>query len=128
MRLRLATTNDIPSIASTAAAAYIDDPQDAYLYPRRHNYPNRYLKLKSELIEQSLKDPNVVIVVAIIEPVGSHWLGNPDISGYCIWYREGKCEKMEATHKNGKRWLSSKWLFLPDSLYQYRVHVLLKIL
>ncbi|KAI7780805.1 hypothetical protein LA080_015488 [Diaporthe eres] len=89
MLVRPATKADIPGVASAAVAAYTDDPQDAYLYPKRNDYPARYLKVKSDIIKHSLDDPTASPVVAVLEPSDEGWKGIPEITAFCIWYREG---------------------------------------
>lgn len=88
MFVRPATQGDIPGIASAAVAAYADDPQDVYLYPKRSDYPARYLKVKSDIIKHSLDDPTAFPVVAVLEPSDEGWNGSQEITGFCIWYRE----------------------------------------
>lgn len=88
MIVRPATQADIPGVASAAVAAYADDPQDAYLYPKRNGYPARYLKVKSDIIKHSLDDPNATPIVAVLEPSDEGWNGTPEITAFCIWYRE----------------------------------------
>lgn len=95
MLLRLATKADIPGVASAAVAAYADDPQDAYLYPKRKDYPARYLKVKSDIIKHSLDDPSDSPIVAVLEPSDEDWNGTPEITGFCIWYRESSSGKDE---------------------------------
>lgn len=88
MLVRRATRDDIHGVASAAVAAYMDDPQDAYLYQKRSSYPTAYLKAKSSIIKESLDDPTALPVVASLEPTDEGWKGSPTIVGFCIWFRE----------------------------------------
>ncbi|KAE8374287.1 acyl-CoA N-acyltransferase [Aspergillus bertholletiae] len=90
MFIRQATSADIHDIARVAVAAYIDDPQDAYQYPKRASFPAVYLNAKSSIIKSSLEDLTAIPVVAVLEPGDKEaWRSNDTtIIGYCIWYRE----------------------------------------
>jgi len=79
MLVRPATKTDIPGVASAAVAAYIDDPQDAYLYPKRADYAANYLKVESCIIKHSLDDPTAFSIVAVLEPGDEGWNGAPEI-------------------------------------------------
>ncbi|KAK2611035.1 hypothetical protein N8I77_004417 [Diaporthe amygdali] len=79
--------------ATAAVAAYMDDPQDAYLYPKRGEYPARYLKVKSDIIKHSLDDQTAFPIVAVLEPGDEGWDGTSEITAFCIWYRESRAGK-----------------------------------
>lgn len=108
MLVRQATKTDIPGVASAAVAAYMDDPQDAYLYPKRGDYPAKYLKVKSDIIKHSLDDPTAFPIVAILEPDDDGWNGVPEITAFCIWYRETL--SAEDGTDEGSTLVSSEWL------------------
>jgi hypothetical protein len=84
MLVRPATKTDFPGVASAAVAAYIDDPQDAYLYPKRADYAANYLKVESCIIKHSLDDPTAFSIVAVLEPGDEGWNGAPEITALCI--------------------------------------------
>lgn len=107
MLVRSATKADIPGVASAAVAAYTDDPQDAYLYPKRNEYPARYLKAKSDIIGHSLDDPTAFPIVAVLEPSDEGWNGNPEITAFCIWYREDPSVEDDTQKESSV--LSSEW-------------------
>lgn len=107
MLVRPATKADIPGVASAAVAAYTDDPQDTYLYPKRNDYPARYLKVKSDIIKHSLDDQTASPIVAVLEPSDEGWNGIPEITAFCIWYRESQSGEDDA-EKEGSV-LSSEW-------------------
>lgn len=95
MHVRPATQADIPGVAAAAVAAYMDDPQDAYLYPKRKDYPARYLRVKSDIIKNSLDDPTATPLVAVLESSDEGWNGTPEITAFCIWYRESPSDENE---------------------------------
>lgn len=107
MLLRPATKVDIPGVASAAVAAYMDDPQDAYLYPKRGEYPARYLKVKSDIIKHSLDDQTALPIVAVLEPGDEGWDGTPEITAFCIWYRESVRGQNESEKQSSL--ISSEW-------------------
>lgn len=107
MLIRQATKADIPGVASAAVAAYTDDPQDAYLYPKRNDYPARYLKVKSDIIKHSLDDPTAFPIVAVIEASDEGWNGIPVITAFCIWYRESPGGEDGAEKESSV--MSSEW-------------------
>ncbi|KAJ5415080.1 acyl-CoA N-acyltransferase [Penicillium sp. CMV-2018d] len=100
MFIRQATSADIHEISSVAVAAYINDPQDAYQYPKRASFPAVYLRTKSNIIKDSLEDPTAVPVVAVLEQGDNGWSGDFTIIGYCIWYREHQDEEEFRTPGN----------------------------
>lgn len=107
MFIRPATEADIPGVASAAVAAYADDPQDAYLYPKRNESPARYLKVKSDIIKHSLDDPTAFPIIAVLEPSDEGWNGVLEITAFCIWYREDPSGEEDTQKKSSV--LSSEW-------------------
>ncbi|KAJ3545046.1 hypothetical protein NM208_g2706 [Fusarium decemcellulare] len=86
MHVRLATPDDVKEMASVAVAAYAYDPQDAYIYPRRHAHPNLFLKVKSDFMHHSFEDPAATSIVAVLDEDDQGWEGHPTVVGYCLWY------------------------------------------
>lgn len=109
MFVRNATREDIPAAGAVAAAAYIDDEQDAFMFPGRKKHPQRYLKTKESIVRHGMNDPTATVIVVVLEEGDEGWSGKPDIIGFCIWFREngdedtGKAEEVEK-----KAFLSSK--------------------
>lgn len=99
MLIRPATTADIPGVASAAVAAYADDPQDAYLYPKRNDYPARYLKVKSDIIKHSLEDPTASPIVAVLQPSDEGWNGTPEITAFKPGFAKVRTVKMTSQGK-----------------------------
>ncbi|KAG6363137.1 hypothetical protein INS49_008232 [Diaporthe citri] len=54
----------------------------------RNDHPARYLKVKADIIKHSLDDPTASPIVAVLEPSDEGWNGVPEITAFCIWYRE----------------------------------------
>ncbi|KAF9630654.1 hypothetical protein BFW01_g1216 [Lasiodiplodia theobromae] len=110
MRTRLLVRDDVSNAAHVAVAAYVDDAQDAYIYPKRHEYPLRYLKVKTDIIQHSLEDSIALPIVAVLEPNDEGWNGTPEIMGFCIWYREGADQNEEEAQNRDaqkkKPWIS----------------------
>ncbi|KAH7012797.1 acyl-CoA N-acyltransferase [Ilyonectria destructans] len=95
MLIRNATEEDIPAAGAVAAAAYIDDEQDAFIFPGRMKHTQRYLKTKESIVRHGMKDPTATVIVIVLEEGDESWSGKPDIVGFCIWYREDGDEKSE---------------------------------
>lgn len=112
MQIRLLTREDVSNAAHVAVAAYVDDAQDAYLYPKRREYPSRYLKVKADILQHSFEESTELPIVAVLEPNDEGWDGTPEIMGFCIWYREGADQSEEEEQKGGlqkkKPWISSE--------------------
>lgn len=112
MHIRLLAREDVSNAAHVAVAAYVDDAQDAYLYPKRHEYPSRYLKVKADIIQHSFEESTELPIVAVLEPNDEGWDGTPEIMGFCIWYREGANQNEEEEQNRGvqkkKPWISSE--------------------
>lgn len=113
MHTRLLVRDDVSNAAHVAVAAYVDDAQDAYIYPKRHEYPLRYLKVKTDIIQHSLEDSIALPIVAVLEPNDEGWNGTPEIMGFCIWYREGADQNEEEAQNRDaqkkKPWISSEY-------------------
>ncbi|KAH6962452.1 acyl-CoA N-acyltransferase [Ilyonectria sp. MPI-CAGE-AT-0026] len=93
MLIRTATEEDIPAAGAVAAAAYIDDEQDAFIFPGRMKHTKRYLKTKESIVRHGMKDPTATVILMVLEEGDEGWSGKPDIVGFCIWYREDGDEK-----------------------------------
>ncbi|RSL98873.1 hypothetical protein CEP52_010064 [Fusarium oligoseptatum] len=121
MLIRNATREDIPAAGAVAAAAYIDDEQDAFMFPGRIKYPERYLKTKESIVRHGMEDPTATVIVVVLEEGDEGWSGKPDIVGFCIWFREDGDEKSEKTAEVEKKALLSRIKsFICDSeIYQY---------
>ncbi|KAF5012255.1 hypothetical protein FDECE_1636 [Fusarium decemcellulare] len=99
MLIRIATREDIPAAGAVAAAAYIDDEQDAFMFPGCKKHPEKYLKTKESIIRHGMNDPTGTVIVAESEEGDDGWIGNREFMGFCIWYRDGDNEKTEDTKK-----------------------------
>ncbi|KAH7125903.1 acyl-CoA N-acyltransferase [Dactylonectria macrodidyma] len=84
MLIRTATEEDIPAAGAVAAAAYIDDEQDAFMFPGRKKHAQRYLKTKESIVRHGMKDPTATVIVAALEEGDEGWSGKADIVGFCI--------------------------------------------
>ncbi|PPJ52422.1 hypothetical protein CBER1_10573 [Cercospora berteroae] len=81
--IRRAEISDINAIASLLAAAYIEDEQDAYMFPRRWRYSRRYLATKASIIRHAFADATSCVEVAVTRS------GEDEkIAGVCIWYKD----------------------------------------
>lgn len=107
MLVRPAAKADIPGVASSAVTAYSDDSQDVYLYPKRNEYTARYLRVTSDIIEHSLDDPTAFPIVAVLEPSDEGWNSIPEITAFCIWYREDPSVEDDTQKESSV--LSSGW-------------------
>ncbi|KAF1960174.1 acyl-CoA N-acyltransferase [Byssothecium circinans] len=103
MLIRNATKEDVPAAGAVAAAAYIDDEQDAFMFPGRMKHPQRYLKTKESIIRHGMEDPTATVIVAALEEGEEGWSGRADIVGFCIWFREEGNEKSEKTQDIEKK-------------------------
>ncbi|RSL61898.1 hypothetical protein CEP54_005964 [Fusarium duplospermum] len=121
MLIRNATREDIPAAGAVAAAAYIDDEQDAFMFPGRLKYPERYLKTKESIVRHGMDDPTATVIVVVLEEGDEGWGGKPDIVGFCIWFREDGDDKSDKTEVVEKKALLSRIKsFMTDSeIYQY---------
>lgn len=88
MRIRHLTKDDVSAAAAIVVAAYINDEQDAFMFPGRFKYPQRYLKTKESLIRHGLKDETSTTIVAELEVGDQSWSGKDEVVGFCIWYRD----------------------------------------
>ncbi|KAK6954382.1 hypothetical protein Daesc_004349 [Daldinia eschscholtzii] len=95
MLIRNATEEDIPAAGAVAAAAYINDEQDAFMFPGRMKHPKRYLKTKESIVRHGMEDLTATVIVATLEEGDEGWSGSSDIVGFCIWFREDGDEKGE---------------------------------
>lgn len=110
MLIRNATREDIPAAGAVAAAAYINDEQDAFMFPGRKKYPQRYLKTKESIVRHGIDDPTATVIVTVLEEGDEGWSGKPDIVGFCIWFREnGDEESDKADGAEKKALLSSEF-------------------
>lgn len=110
MLIRNATREDIPAAGAVAAAAYIDDEQDAFMFPGRMKYPERYLKTKESIVRHGMDDPTATVIVVVLEEGDKGWDGKPDIVGFCIWFRENGDEKDDKDEEVEKKaFLSSEF-------------------
>lgn len=83
--IRLATEDDVEESARVLAAAYVEDEQDLYLFPRLQDFPDRYVNTKKSILRQAFSDSTCFTYVAteVVEP------DKPSkIVGVCIWYRD----------------------------------------
>lgn len=88
MLIRNATREDIPAAGVVAAAAYIEDEQDAFMFPGRKKYPKKYLKTKESIVRHGMDDPTATVLIASLEEGDEDWNGKGEIMGFCIWFRE----------------------------------------
>ena len=107
MLIRNATKEDIPAAGAVAAAAYIDDEQDAFMFPGRKKHPQRYLKTKESIVRHGMNDPTATVIVAVVEEGDQGWSGKPDIVGFCIWFRENGDEETNKDERVEKKALLS---------------------
>ncbi|CAG9989012.1 unnamed protein product [Clonostachys byssicola] len=102
MHVRLATHDDVAEIATVPVSAYEDDPQDAYMYPRRFNYPQLYIKAKASIARSALEDTTATLIVVTLDETDNYWDGTPTIVGFCIWYRETEYAQEAPDDQDGK--------------------------
>ncbi|KAM0547247.1 hypothetical protein ACHAPJ_010509 [Fusarium lateritium] len=107
MLIRTATRNDIPAAGVVAAAAYIDDEQDASMFPGRKRYYEKYLKTKERIVRHGMDDPTGAVIVAELEEGDEGWASQTELMGFCIWYRDQEKEGTGDTEKK-EPLLSSK--------------------
>ncbi|RSL76873.1 hypothetical protein CEP51_009562 [Fusarium floridanum] len=121
MLIRNATREDIPAAGAVAAEAYIDDEQDAFMFPGRIKYPERYLKTKESIVRHGMEDPTATVIVVVLEEGDEGWSGKPDIVGFCIWFREDGDKSSEKTEEVEKKALLSriKSIITDSEIYQY---------
>lgn len=96
--IRLATEDDIEESARVLAAAYTEDEQDVYLFPKLHDFPERYVNTKKSILRQGFSDLTCFTYVAtnVVEAEGLR-----KIVGVCIWYRDD--EGADGLHRS---WLA----------------------
>ncbi|KAJ3467664.1 hypothetical protein MRS44_005228 [Fusarium solani] len=121
MLIRNATKEDIPAAGAVAAAAYIDDEQDAFMFPGRKKHPQRYLKTKESIVRHGMNDPTATVIVAVVEEGDQGWSGKPDIVGFCIWFRENGDEETNKDERVEKKALLSriKTFISGSEVFQY---------
>ncbi|PSN69735.1 acyl-CoA N-acyltransferase [Corynespora cassiicola Philippines] len=120
MIIREVTESDIPWAAEVAAAAYIDDEQDAFMFPNRKSYPERYLKTKESIVRHGIKDKTATVIVSLVEEGDEGWNGEEEISGFCIWYRDGDNQEEEEVQPKETSLLSRmKSLILDSEIMSY---------
>ncbi|KAJ4190339.1 N-acetyltransferase domain-containing protein [Fusarium falciforme] len=121
MLIRNATREDIPAAGAAAAAAYIDDEQDAFMFPGRKKHPQRYLKTKESIVRHGMNDSTATVIVAVLEEGDEGWSGKPDIVGFCIWFREDGEEEGEKAKGVEKKALLSriKTFIFGSEVFQY---------
>ncbi|KAJ4256051.1 hypothetical protein NW762_009125 [Fusarium torreyae] len=88
MLIRTATRDDIPAAGVVAAAAYINDEQDAFMFPGRKKYYKKYLKTKESIVRHGMDDPTGTVIIAELEEGDEGWAGQTELMGFCIWYRD----------------------------------------
>ncbi|EWY87772.1 hypothetical protein FOYG_09165 [Fusarium oxysporum NRRL 32931] len=102
MRIRIATRDDIPAAGAIMAAAYIDDEQDAYMFPGRKKYLKKYLKTKESIVRHGMDDPTGTTIVAELEEGDDGWTGQSELMGLCIWYRDQEKDDEKAVEPETK--------------------------
>lgn len=103
MLIRNATEEDIPAAGAVAAAAYIDDEQDAFMFPGRMKHPQRYLKTKESIVRHGMEESTATVIVATLEEGDEGWSGRASIVGFCIWFREDSYETREKVQSAKKK-------------------------
>lgn len=113
--IRLATEDDIEESAHVLAAAYTEDEQDLYLFPRLQDFPDRYVNTKKSILRQAFSDSTCFTYVAteMVEPDKP-----PKIVGVCIWYRDD-----EGAIEPRKTWLA-KSIQSTRSMGSLKLHTL----
>jgi hypothetical protein len=115
MRIRIATRDDIPAAGAIMAAAYIDDEQDAYMFPGRKKYLKKYLKTKESIVRHGMDDPTGTTIVAELEEGDDGWTGQSELMGLCIWYRDQEKDDEKAVEPETKEpLLKSKSPWVPS--------------
>ncbi|KAF4971481.1 hypothetical protein FSARC_1709 [Fusarium sarcochroum] len=99
MLIRTATRDDIPAAGVVAAAAYIDDEQDAFMFPGRKKYYDKYLKTKESIVRHGMDDSTGTVIVAELQEGDEGWAGTAELMGFCIWYRDQEKKDTEDVEK-----------------------------
>jgi hypothetical protein len=93
MRLRHMGKADLERCVAIETAAFMEDPDTAYMFPRRHEYPQAIYKenfrKRRSIFAESQQGPRIKLVVAETEPSDDIWTGQPEIVGYVQWFRRG---------------------------------------
>ncbi|KAF2802553.1 uncharacterized protein BDZ99DRAFT_468786 [Mytilinidion resinicola] len=95
MKVRPAIASDIPHLAAITVRSLNEDAMDEYLYPGRHKHPVAYQAAYEKRNKNLIEWPSVRIMVAMTEPSDDKWSGAPEISGFCIWNRNGESKEVK---------------------------------
>lgn len=107
MLILRATHDGIQGVAVVAAAAYMNDSQNAYLYRYRSICSSMYIKAKFGIIRDSLDNPTAIPTVAVLGPDDHGWDGFPTIIGFYIRFL-GQPKTESAHSHEGKSLLECK--------------------
>jgi hypothetical protein len=111
VRVRHATSTDLPSIADVCAQAMLDDEWFVYACPERRRYYRSFRDAFLRRTKQRMVEPGYVLTVATTTSIN---YGDDEIAckiakkqndevvvGYCVWERRGNDE-------HAKRWRREK--------------------
>ncbi|KAF2179310.1 acyl-CoA N-acyltransferase [Zopfia rhizophila CBS 207.26] len=100
LRVRPALQREAHALAMVGAVAFLDDPFDAYLYPKRKANLNAYRRLYRQKVDAAIHEPLCWVIVAQIPPEsegvtnGTSTEPSPGpLAGYAIWIRESSEER-----------------------------------
>jgi hypothetical protein len=88
VKLRHAHRSDLPAAAKIAAAAFVDDPMEQYLYPNHRKHPDHFPGIYYLQYELAVSDPDFRFIVAVTEPSDPSWSGKEELVGFCGWFRD----------------------------------------
>jgi hypothetical protein len=86
--LRQAQRADLPAAAKVAAAAFVEDPMEQYLYPSHRQHPDRFPEIYLLQFEIAMSDPDFRFMVAVTESSDASWSGKEELVGFCGWFRD----------------------------------------
>ena len=100
MRIRPARASDLPTLAATAAAAYVDCDIDTFLCPRRKEHPEAYQSYYSFTLGCEMDDEGFSMMVAEGKDGSEGW----KIVGFACWLRTGDDKNPESKSEGRTNW------------------------
>ena len=101
VRIRLATLNDLPAVADTAALAMLDDEVFRFVCPNVDKFYDHFRDSLLRRIKQKLCTPGWIVCVDVYLDLSDVEIREKAIMGYAAWERIGDNEHAKKWQRFG---------------------------